>query len=106
MLKITGLNDFMKKLDDLEKRVQALDGEHHVPVKDLLTPAFVSRHTRFTDIDELFAASGFKVETQEDLAAIPDAEWDEFISSVSSFPDWGAMLGEATKEWAMKRLGI
>lgn len=106
MLKITGFDDLKKKLDDLAKRAKALDGEHSVPIKDLLTPSFISRHTRFADVDEFFAASRFKVESQEDLEAIPDDKWNEYIQSVSSFHDWEAMLGEATKEWAAKRLGF
>ena len=39
-----------------------------------------------------------KIETPEDFTAIPDDKWDAFISSISSFPDWEAMLREASKE--------
>jgi hypothetical protein len=106
MLKITGLDNLKKKLDDFSQKAKALDGTHSVPIEDLLTPSFISRHTRFADVDEFFAASGFKVESQEDLDAIPDDKWDEYVRSVSSFHGWEAMLGEAGKEWAATKLGF
>lgn len=106
MLKITGLDEFAKKLDDLADRASALDGQHNVPMNELLTPEFVSKHTKFASADEMFDASGFKVETQEDFAAIPDDKLDEFIRSISSFGNWSDMLREAGKVWAAKKLGF
>lgn len=105
-MKIKGLDEFSRKLNDLAKKAEALDGQHSVPVNELLTPSFISKHTRFSSAEEMFEASGFKVESQEDFAAIPDAEWDEYIRSVSSFANWQEMLGAATKEWAAKKLGF
>lgn len=106
MLKITGLNELTKKLDDLSEKAETLGGNHSVQISELLTTTFVSKHTHFANADEMFAASGYKLETQEDFAAIPDDKWDEFIRSVSSFSDWQAMLGEAGKEWAARKLGF
>jgi hypothetical protein len=106
MFKITGLNELNRKLQDLAKKAQALDGTHNVPISELLTPAFVLKQTRFANADEMFNASGFKIETEQDFAAIPDDKWDEFIRAVSSFSDWQAMLRAASKEWAAKKLGI
>ena len=77
MLKITGIDELRKKLDDLAKKADSLDGQH-IPVSELLSPSFVSKHTSFSSADELFEASGFKVETQEDFAAIPDNKWVTF----------------------------
>jgi hypothetical protein len=108
MLKIetTGLDELQKKLSDLADKAQMLDGQHHVPVSELLTVSFLSKHTRFSSANDLFAASGYKVETKEDFAAIPDDKWDDFIRSISSFVSWEAMLGAAGKEWATKQLGF
>ena len=101
-----GLSDLSKTLSDLAKRAQELHGEHSVPVNELLTPDFVSAHTRFANVEALFAASPFKIETSEDLEAVPDAEMDAYIRSISSFPDWSSMLGAAGELWASKRLGL
>ena len=79
MFKITGLDEAMKKLNDLQ---------------------------RFGSADEMYQASGFKIETPEDFAAIPDEDWDAFIRSISSFADWKSMLNEAGKEWAAQKLGL
>ena len=106
MLKITGLDELTKKLDDLANKAGELDGKHNVPMAELLTPDFVSSHTRFANADEMFDASGFKIETQEDFAAVADEKWDAFIRSISSFSEWSAMLGEAGKAWAAKKLGF
>ena len=105
-MEIKGLDKFSRKLDDLARRAKTLDGQHSIPLNELLTPYFISRHTHFNNADELFEASGFKVESQDDFAAIPDAEWDEFIRSISSFPNWQEMLEAAVKEWTTKKLGF
>lgn len=105
-MKIKGLDEFSKKLNDLAKKAKAIDGQHNLPMNELLTHSFISKHTRFGSAEEMFESSGFKVESQEDFAAIPDAEWDEYIRSISSFTNWQEMLGVATKEWAAKKLGF
>lgn len=106
MFKIEGLDELQKKLDDLAKKAEAIDGQHSVPVSELLTDSFVSQHTSFSSAEEMFKASGFKVETQEDFAAIPDAEWDNYIRSISSFDGWQSMLGAAGEQWAKWQLGL
>lgn len=105
MFKITGLDEAMKKLNDLQRKAKAIN-QQSVPVSEILTPAFLLRHTPFGSADEMYQASGFKIETPEDFAAIPDEEWDAFIRSISSFTDWNAMLNEARKEWTTKKLGL
>jgi hypothetical protein len=105
-VKVKGLDEVSKKLDDLAKKAKTIDGKHNVPIKELLNPTFVSKHTHFSTAEEMFDASGFKLESQEDLAAIPDEKWDDFIRSVSSFGNWQAMLDQAIKDWTAKKLGF
>jgi hypothetical protein len=106
MLEITGLDELSRKLKDLGDRAQELDGQHEIPLSELLTPVFVAGCSRFQSTDELFKASGFKVESTEDFKAIPDAEWDAFIGSNTAYSTWQAMLDEAVKEWTVNRLGL
>jgi hypothetical protein len=54
----------------------------------------------------MFEASGFKIESIEDFAAIPDVAWDEFIRAHTSVSTWEAMLGEAGGAWAARHLGF
>lgn len=106
MLKITGLDELTNQLDHMAKVAEELEGTQTVLMTELLSPEFVSSHTKFANAEEMFEASGFKIESQDDFAAIPDAEWDEFIRSISSFSDWQSMLSEAGSAWAAKKLGI
>lgn len=106
MFKIEGLDKVHKKLEDLAHKAQELDGQHNVPVSELLTEEFLSQCTRFSWVEEMFEASGFKIESQEDFAAIPDDQWNDFVGQNSSFDSWQAMLEAAGNEWVRKRLGL
>jgi len=106
MFKIEGLDELQNNLKSLADKAQDLDGQHNVPVSELLTSSFLSKHTRFSSTNELFEASGFKVESSEDFVAIPDDKWDDFIRSISSFENWRAMLTAAGEEWVSKQLGL
>lgn len=66
---------------------------------DLLSPDFLARHSRFTAEDEMFAASGFKIECAQDFADIPDDAWDGFIAKNTTFSTWRDMLLAARSEW-------
>jgi hypothetical protein len=106
MLEIKGLDQLQKKLKSMQDNVQKLGGQHHIPVTELLTPKFLARHTSFSTADELFEASGFKIESAEDFSNIPDDAWDAYIQSVSDFDGWQAMLSKATEAWATHKLGL
>ena len=103
-IKVTGLDQFRKKLDDLKNKVQSISGERSVPINELLTPDFLAACSTFSSAEEMFERSGFKVESQEDFAAIPDEAWDEFIRSDTSYLNWGEMLQAAGAAWAKSKL--
>lgn len=106
MKKKTTLSELSKKVGDFSKSLGPDGQGRKVPIGDILTPAFVSKHTGFSDVDEMLRASGFEIRTTEDFAAVPDGRWDEFIRSISSFPDWSSMLGAAGKEWIVNKLDL
>lgn len=106
MFKITGLEEFQRKLEKLQRNVESLGGEHSVPLKELFTDSFMARHTKFATLDDFFSASGFKVDTPEDFKAIPDDKMDEYVRSASNFENWEAMKSEAVKEWARRKLSL
>lgn len=103
---ITGLDGLQKKLKQMEDDARRLNGRHEVSLSDLFPPSFMARHTRHSTIQDLFDASGFKIETKEDLAAIPDAKWDAYIRSRTSFHDWGSMQRSAVTELVRKKMGF
>jgi hypothetical protein len=97
--------DALRKLRDLQRRAERLDGQQ-VPLAELFSDEFMLRNTEFSSIDELFEASGYKVETEEDFACIPDDEWDVFISERTRFVSWDEMKDAAALEWAKRRLEL
>ena len=77
-----------------------------IPVEELLTSRFLSRHTSSSSFDTLLGASGLSPERFSTLQVRADSTWEAFIRRVSSFSDWNAMLRDARGEWIMQRPGI
>lgn len=106
MPKMTTFLELSRLLDEMASLAREIDGTPRASLSDLLTPEFLAEHTRFSSVIEMFSESGFRVESNEDFAAIPDARWDAFVRSVSSFENWQAMLDEAGAAWAMRVLKL
>jgi len=104
--KIEGLDELQRNLEQLGDRAGQINGRQEVPLTELLTPGFLAKHSRFLSADEMFEASGFKIETTEDFAKVPDDEWGLFIQQNTTFPTWGEMLSAAGAEWAQNKLGL
>lgn len=104
--KITGLDKLQKKLNNLQRNAEALDGEHQVPFSELFNSSFMQRYTNFASIEALIDAGGFKVETPEDFKAIPDDDWEKHIAKTTNFSNWQEMMNEAASEWAKNQLGL
>ncbi|MCV0217643.1 hypothetical protein KUC60_32965 [Pseudomonas aeruginosa] len=47
---------------------------------------------KFANFDEFARGAGYKVETAEDLRAIPDEPWDAYVRSETPFESWAEML--------------
>jgi|SRR6266851_1893690 len=103
-IKITGLDEIQQQLKELQHRAEALSGAHDVPMSQLLTSEFMPLNTDFESVESMFRASGYKIESQADLAAIPDEPWDAFVRSRTRFGSWREMLAAATREYAERRL--
>jgi hypothetical protein len=88
----------------VQRRLEELDGTHQIPFDELFDPEFMIEFTDFTSIDEMLETSGFKTDTEEDFAAIPDAEWDQFVARTTRFANWHEMQQEAGNRWAQKKL--
>lgn len=101
-----GLKDLQKKLSELEKGAGTVDGTHQIPLTELLSPAFISSCSRFSSVEELFEASGFKIESAEDFKAIPDLEWDSFVKANTTYENWLEMQKSAAAQWTKKKLGL
>lgn len=105
-MKITGLDQLQKKLKQMEKGAKELEHTKQVPFNQLFTPAFMRKYTSFSSMDELLAAGKFNANSQEAFEAIPDEALDKHVKATTKFKDWEEMLGEATSQYALKKLGL
>lgn len=96
-LNLEGADDLGRKLRQMQENARALDGEHEVPLTEVVTDDFVARHTRFSTLDEMHKASGVDVGTPE---------WSDFVAAHSNFADWQAMLNAAGVEYAKRKIGL
>ncbi len=109
MLKVemSGFDELRKRLEGMAERARQLDGkEEVVPLAELMPSAFVAEHSSFASLEELFSASPFKIDSVDDFKAIPDAEWDAYIASKTSFSSWEEMQHEAIAERMRAQLGL
>lgn len=91
-------------LKQLKADLEAIQGNHSVPIFDLLSPDFFAAHTRFKDFYEFFEGAGYPCSTMEDLERVPDDELDAFIAKETRFKDWQELQHEALGEWLKKTL--
>lgn len=94
------------ELDKFTKKVEEMEGKREVSMNDFCTVDFLSRCSSFTSFDNMLEMSGFKVETQDDFAAIPDDKFDAFISENTSFDSWEEMLQSAANEYYAQQLDL
>ncbi|MCU7998115.1 hypothetical protein [Shewanella sp. SM95] len=90
----------MKGLEKLKNNLKKLHGERQAGLNETMTPEFLNSCSSFSSLEELFTASGFVVESQDDFKAIPDDEWDEFIVSNTTFDSWSSMQKAALDKYA------
>lgn len=96
----------MKSLEQLTKNARdiASQGQYEVRLGDLMHQDFMEAHTKFPTLQAFFDASGFKVDSPEDLTAIPDEEWDAHVRSSSTFESWIDMQKTAVAQYTRDRL--
>ena len=92
--------------DELEKKLEEIGGSNQVSFGELFPDSFISTHTDFETIEELFEESDYEVESEEDFEQIPDEEWDEFIANNTVFSNWKDMMQKAFQRWVSKQLDI
>lgn len=103
-IKIKGLNEFQKKLDNMVKAAEELSGENQVPFSELFTESFLRTYTKFSNFDDFLDQEIFS--KYPDLKSIPDDEMDHFVSLNSRFSSWEEILNKASETYIAKRLGF
>lgn len=105
-VKITGLDQLQAKLQRMAQAAQAVDGPQEVQLGELFPPEFIRACSRFGSVGEFLTATGFRIQSADDLKAIPDEQWDSFVRANTSYGSWKEMVGAAKANWAKKRLGL
>lgn len=101
----SGLNDMIKKLDQMEKGAKSLEGTHSIPLSELCDQKFLSKHTsgNFSNFNDFFKAGKFGNLTFEE---VPDDKWDEWVKRSTDFTSWNEMIKSATQAYVSKKLGF
>jgi hypothetical protein len=105
-MRVKGLDDLSKRLGELAQNAKELGNTKSASLTDILTPEFVSEHTRFADVGEFFDAGGFNVSSQEAFEAVDEATLDQFVRAETTFASWREMLNAAGAAWARRKLGL
>lgn len=105
-MKITGFDEFEKKLKKIQSDVNKLSGERTVSFDELFNSDFMDKHTKFQSFEELLKGGGFVVNSPEDFAAISDDEFDKHISKTTDFDSWGDMQSRAAEEYYVRKMGF
>ncbi|WP_312216991.1 hypothetical protein [Pantoea vagans] len=95
---------FSDQIDQLKKNLEAVSGPQEIPFSELFNNQFLSECSSFTSLEDMFHKSGFSVETKEDFAAIPDQEWEDFITQNTSYSSWREMQVDAGRKHISKML--
>lgn len=97
---LTGVDEFVKRLNDLQKSAQSIDGE--VPLCEILTDDFVRENTTLKTFDELMESANIHCDKDFDEAS-SDA-LDDAIQNVSSYKTFQEFVNDAASEYVMKKL--
>ena len=73
-------------------------------IEEEFTNDFMKNYTQFNTFEDMIDSSDFQVENQEDFEAIPDAEWDIFISQHTNFENWEDMMSQAGEVYVANHL--
>lgn len=101
---LDGFDEFRRKLEELRRRAQRLDGTHDVPFDELFTQRFMSRNTTFTSLEAMLDAGGItKIESADDLSG---KDWDSHVARTTRFENWDAMFEAAAADWLATQMGL
>ena len=105
-VEISGFEDFADELDELQDRVETIDGKNAVSITELFPPDFMQTYSEFDSIQEFFEESPWTVESEADFGAIPEDPFDAYVDDHTGFDSWETMLSAAAREWVGRELAV
>lgn len=82
----------------------ASPSEGFFDVEKVLDPGFISRHSEFSSIEELFDESWLSTYEQNNLQKTANSQFDIFIQKTTNFSCWNDMVACAWKEFIKNRI--
>lgn len=105
-IEIKGLKEVQEKFTALKNNAEALNGSHNVPLQEILSPVFLASCSNYRTPEEFFGASGFKIGSKADFDAIPQVDWDLFVSKSTRYSNWDDMIKDGMKQYVIGKLGL
>ncbi len=103
-VKISGFDNVIKKLNDLETNVKKLEGKHEIPLAELLNIDFMEEHTNFETAEDFI--NSCKTVCGDDFLEIDetDEKFIEFIKENTIFNSWAEMKDKAFEKWIKNKI--
>lgn len=103
---VEGLDELQNELERLERNAKELDGTNEVPLSELFNPRFMRKYTEFNSIEDMFEQSEWTVESEQDLNAVPERQFDMYVREHTQFSDSDEMMKVAGEEWITSEMGL
>ena len=100
----TPFDDISKKLDQMSKSAEELNGTHSVTFDKIFTNEFMSKHSKISNIDDFL--EGTNIHNQEELEAFPEEDMDKYVIENTDFSTWEEMLVTGQEAYTLKKLGF
>ena len=110
-IKIDGIKEVADTLNHLQKNVEELEEKKEISIGELLNEEFMNKYTKWNNFNDFIINSklvpeGTTVLTKEIFEAIPDKEFNEYVTNNSSFESWIEMLQTALKDYIKRKSGL
>ena len=102
-VRTAGFGELNKELQRLQKNVKKASETREVSFDKLFTASFMRQNTSVSSFEK---AGGYRVNSKEDFAAIPEDEFDKYVKANSKFNSWQEMFHSASQAYLAKKLGL
>lgn len=92
-------------LNDLSNHIKK-QAEGFASYDELFNVTFIKKYSKFNSWKELFETGGFKCNSGDDIDAIDESQFNEYLRNNTKFKSWQDMKEKAGVELAKKKLGI
>ncbi|GAA2866501.1 hypothetical protein [Lactobacillus intestinalis] len=99
-----GLKDFQKRLEDISKNAQELNGEHTVSATELFPTQFMKTHTAVNSLEEFLKPLGISGKSDADINKVSQQDLDSLVKAKSDFSSWEEMKSAAVHKYLEKQL--